>query len=90
MCHRHCLYHAVSYPRVGILSDLHSTILLGFQLLNDMLYHRSSGPHGKKKKKKDFCPFSFGVRESHGLQKKMCGIQVLKNQEFHKAVRQWY
>lgn len=49
-----------------------------------MLYHRRSGPHGKKKKKeKDFCPFSFGVRESHGLRKK-CGIQVLKNQEFHK------
>ena len=38
----------------------------------------------KKKKKKRFCPISFGIKESYGLGKKMCGIQVLKNQEFHK------
>ena len=82
MYHRHCLYYAVSCSRVGIGSDLHSIILLGFQLLNDMLYHRSSGRDGKKKKK--ILSYFFWYKRITWSGKKMCGIQVLKNREFHK------
>ena len=78
MYHRHCLYYAVSCSRVGIVSDLHSIILLGFQLLNDMLYHRSSGCDGKKKKKR-FCPISFGIKESHGLGKNVWNTSLEKS-----------
>ena len=75
----------MSCSRVGIISDLHSIILLGFQLLNDMLYHRSSGPDGKKKEEKKILSYFFWYKRIiWSGKKKMCGIQVLKNQEFHK------